>query len=153
MTLKLLNMPSTTSEKKRPRGGRSAKIRLALDLCKQAHRRGDVETKKSALEMVCMCYDVNPTQLTSQGIKGMSIPGCDETQSSTAASLTPPPTPTAQAPPAQNNFEPPVQADYLEPVLMEETAPVEAKSTSITDPQTLDILLDIERFIAGDQPQ
>ena len=142
------------SEKKRPRGGRSAKIRLALDLCKQAHRRGDVETKKRALEMVCMCYDVNPTELTDQGIKGMSVSGCADTQVSTAALLTPPPTPTAQAPPAQNDFEPTVQADYLEPVLVDVSAPIQPKLAPITDPQTLDLLMDdIEKFIAGDQPQ
>ena len=101
-----------------------------------------------------MCYDVNTTQLTSQGIKGMSVPRCGDTQVSTAASLTPPPAPTAQAPPAQNDLEPPVQVNYLQPVLMDVTAPIQPKLASITNPQTLDLLMgDIERFIAGDQPQ
>ena len=61
------------TEKKRPRGGREAKVRLALDTCKLAHGRGDEETKKRALETVCMCYNVDPTQLTGQGLNDMWV--------------------------------------------------------------------------------
>lgn len=44
------------------------KVRLALDMCKLAHRHGDHEKLKRALETVCILYDVDPTELTCQGL-------------------------------------------------------------------------------------
>ena len=55
-------------DRKRPRGGRDAKVRIALELCKMAQRCGDIEKQKRALETVCMLYGVDPSQLTSQGL-------------------------------------------------------------------------------------
>ena len=54
--------------KRKLRGGRDTKVRIALDICKLAQRRGDLETQKRALETVCELYNVDPTQLTDQGL-------------------------------------------------------------------------------------
>ena len=90
------------SGKRRPRGGREAKVRLVLDLCRQAHRRQDVVSTKRALETLCMCYDVNPTHLTSQGIRGLKSTQKTESQTTVheerapiLRGVKPPPTPPA----------------------------------------------------------
>ena len=118
--------------KNRSRGGREARVRLSLDMCKLAHRRGDVEAKKRALETICVCYDIDPTQLTNQGIKGLRRSDAEAEKNDPA-----PPSSTTPAPVLQ----------VESPALMDTTLPV-------TDPQTLDLLLDdIEEFITGQRPQ
>ena len=118
--------------KNRPRGGQEAKVRLVLEMCKLAHRRGDVVAKKRALENICMCYDVDPIQLTNQGIKGLRRSDSEVERKDPAPPHSPPPTPVLQ---------------------VESSAPTDTKLT-VTDPQTLDLLLDdMKEFITGKRPQ
>ena len=128
------------SDKKRPRGGREAKVRLALDMCKIAHRRGDAEAKKRALETVCLCYDVDPTQLTGQGLKGMVE--------------------SKGRPDRVNNAEVPTPSPkraegvvlLLSPESVPPTVPMDVGP--VFDPETLDRLLDdIETFLTGKPSQ
>lgn len=87
------------SERKRPRGGRDAKVRIALDLCKMAQRCGDLEKQKRALETVCMLYGVDPTQLTNQGLTGEEgRTKKPRLEGDVLESLTPPATPAPEIP-------------------------------------------------------
>ena len=126
------------SDRKRPRGGREARVRLALDLCRQAHRRGDVETQKRALETLCMCYDVNPTELTGQGMRALSFNNRPRQSVGLPAPACPPPAPLIP-PPAPTPPEP--------------LAPLDVEMI-FRDPETIDRLMeDIENFIRGVPPQ
>ena len=146
------------SGRKRPRGGRDEKIRLALDMCNHAHRRGDVETKKRAFETLCTIYDVNPTELTEQGIREVTSLG----PAKRSVSEVPPASPSVYTENSQLRvgFERPA----LEHAVLKTTAtppptptptdlplslPLDTE-TSITDPETVDrILDDIEKFLTG----
>ena len=57
--------------KHKRRGGRDVKVHYLLDMCKMAERCGDVEKQKRTLETICLLFGVDPTQLTSQGIRGV----------------------------------------------------------------------------------
>ena len=144
------------SGKRRPRGGREAKVRLVVDLCRQAHQRRDLEAKKRALETLCTIYEVDPTTLTGQGIRGLST-SAPETHvaivDAPATPATPPSTPTSESPPLiQPDFQPSAQAELAIPESMEVMKPSRIDLMApVTDPETLDLLMDdIERFITGD---
>ena len=102
-----------------------------------------------------MYYDVDPTTLTGQGIREMSVPkpvsenGAPETffmppqMSGTQPLLSEAATPIS----TQVNSTLPHSQGFIQPELLDLAAP-------ITDPETLDLIMsDIERFLTGDQPQ
>ena len=115
------------SDKKRPRGGREAKVRMGLDMCKITHRRGDVEAKKRALETICLCYDVDPTQLTGQRLKGMMTSKGRPDRADNAQMPTPPSEPLEKVLPLLPPGPVPPATIDVRPVF---------------DPETLDRLLD-----------
>ena len=147
----------TMSGKRQPRGGRETKVRLVVDLCRQAHQRRDIEAKKRAMETLCMIYEVDPTTLTGQDIRGLSTSAPETNVDIIDAPATPPSTPTSESPPLiLPDYQPPAQVKLAKPELMEVIGPsLIGLKMPVTDPDTLDLIMDdIERFITGDpQPQ
>ena len=79
--------------------------------------------KKRALETVCMCYNVDPTQLTGQGLNGMWV------QKAEARKGTPSPAPPTTLPPSPMDTAPVLPAPVPFVMITPPPTPTETSDT------------------------